>query len=319
MRSKKKSKWKVVGFSFLTIVILAVAAFGYEYYTLQPKNHFKSIPVVGSGNSGVTQNTTKQENAGEPIFNVLLMGSDARPGQKIGHSDTMLLVHVDLNQNKYNAISIPRDTRVHLDGYGYTKLTSVQYIIQATKGPKQGVEAAVTAVSELTGVPINYYAETSFEGLQSMVNTVGSIDMNIPYDVKINNQVINPGIHNFDGKMVLALTRERYSLPNGDFGRQRLQLEALKGIAKQALKPSNVSNLPALINSLSDFVIATNMSKSDMVSIGLASKNFNPDTQLTYHQLPAQGKTLYDDILKANNAEQVVDQQKLKEIISANF
>ena len=59
------------------------------------------------------------------------MGSDEQPGETIGHSDSMMLAHVDLSKNQINAISIPRDTRIYLDGYGYTKLTSAQYIMQS--------------------------------------------------------------------------------------------------------------------------------------------------------------------------------------------
>ncbi|MDQ0201889.1 LCP family protein [Neobacillus ginsengisoli] len=325
---KKKGKWKVIGYCFLGIIIVAVAAIGFEYHQLQPQNHFKTIPVVATGKAVTPgkpeqpeeqKQTQQQTNANAPGFNILIMGSDERPGETIGHSDTMMLVHVDLGKNLINAVSIPRDTRVHLDGYGYTKLTSVQYILQANKGPKQGIEQAVQAISELTGVPINYYVETNFEGLQSMVDAMGGITMNVPADEKINNQVINAGAHSFDGKMVLALARERHSLANGDYGRQQLQLEALKGIAKKALSPSNIPKLPSLINSVSKYMIGTNMSTSDMLSLGLTVKNFDPNKQLNYLQLQGVGESLYDDILKAKNDQIVIDPQQMKSIIAQYF
>lgn len=322
-RRKKKSKWKIIGLSILGLLILGAAGFGYEYYQLQPKNHFTSVPVVGSGKS----NKTEKVKIKDPKFNLLLIGSDERKGQNIGHSDSMMLVHVDLKKHQYNAISIPRDTRVHLDGYGYTKITSVQYIMQATKGPQKGVEAAVKAVSELTGVPINYYVETNYGGFQAMVDAVGGIEMNVPFEVKLThpwygenkNKIISSGTHSFDGKMVAEIVHERYSLKNGEFGRQKLQEEALKGIAKKALSPSNITKLPSLVKSVDKFVIATNMSTSDMLSLGLTAKDFNPDTQLTYNQIPGEGKRMYDDILKNTNYQLVIDQQKMNEIVSANF
>lgn len=316
---KKKSKWKVFGYSFLGIVIVAVAALGYEYYQLQPTNHFKSIPVVSSASGKPTGKTNQQSNPNDPAFNVLIMGSDARPGDTIGHSDTMLLVHVDLGKNQVNAVSIPRDTRVHLDGYGYTKLTSVQYILQADKGPKQGIEGAVNAISELTGVPINYYAETNFGGLQAMVDTLGGITMNVPETIKINSQVVNAGPHFVNGTMALAIARERHTAADGDYARQMAQLEVLKGIGKEALSPGNISKLPSLVNSVSKYMIATNMSTSDMVSLGLAVKNIDPSKQVHYQQIPGASKVMYDDILKANNDEIVIDPQKIKSIIAANF
>jgi LCP family protein required for cell wall assembly len=318
---KKKSKWKVIGYSFLGMIMVAVAALGIGYYLLQPKNHFKTIPVISTGKTtgNSTGKTNQQSKTNHSAFNILIMGSDARPGETIGHSDTMMLAHVDLDKNEINAISIPRDTRVHLDGYGNTKLTSVQYILQADKGPKQGIEGAVNAISELTGVPINYYIETNFEGLQSMIDTLGGITINVPADEKINNQVITAGPHFFDGKMVLALARERHSLANGDYGRQQVQLEALKGIAKAALNPSSIPKLPSLVNSVSKYMIGTNMSTSDMLSLGLAVKDIDPNKQLHYQQIDGMERTMYDDILKANNSEIVIDPQQMKTIIAQYF
>ncbi|MBI0579869.1 LCP family protein [Neobacillus cucumis] len=315
---KKRSKWKVFGYSLLGIIVVAIAAVGFTYYQLQPKNHFKNIPVVNA-NAGTTEQKTQPSNSTGTNFNLLIMGSDARPGQKIGHTDSMLLAHVDLDKNQINAVSIPRDTRVHLDGYGYTKLTSVQYILQANKGPKKGMEGAVKAISDFTGVPINYYVETNFDGLQSMIDTLGGINMYVPTDVKIGNKVITAGSHFLDGKTVLSLSRERHSLANGDYGRQQLQLEALKGIAKQALQPGNVAKMPSLVNSVSKYMVGTNMSTSDMVSLGLAMKDFDPNKQLKYKQLTGVGRTMYDDILKANNSEIIIDPKLLKSTIGKYF
>lgn len=313
---KKKSRWKVIGYSLLGIVIVAAAVVWYEYRQLQPDHHFKTVPVVSKGKQATGENTASKN---ADSFNLLIMGSDARPGQKIGHSDTMMLMHVDLQKTQINAISIPRDTRVHLDGYGYTKLTSVQYILQSKKGSKQGIEEAVSAISDFTGVPINYYVETNFEGLKSMIDVLGGIQMNVPTTEKIGSKVINPGSYFFNGDMVLALARERHSLANGDYGRQQMQLEALKGIAKEALSPANIPKMPSLVNSISQYMIATNMSTTDMVSLGLAVKDIDPNKQLNYEQLKGVGKTMYDDILQANNSQIVIDPEELKTTINKYF
>ncbi|MFL6560431.1 MAG: LCP family protein [Bacillus sp. (in: firmicutes)] len=327
MKKKNRRKWKIAGFSILGIILLIVAGLGYEYYKIQPTNHFTTVPVVSSGKTGDTTSTSESVEVKEPVFNLLLIGSDERKGQNVGHSDSMMLVHVDLTKHQYDAISIPRDTRVHLDGYGYTKLTSVQYIMQATKGAQKGVEAAVNAVAELTGTPINYYVETNYGGFQAMVDAVDGIEMNVPFDVKLTHpwygenkdKVITAGTHSFDGKMVAEVVHERYSLASGEYGRQKLQEEALKGIAKKALSPNNITNLPSLVKSIPDFVIATNMSTQDMLSLGLAAKDFDPNTQLEYHQIPGEGKRMYDDILKANNYQLVINQDKIKDLVAQNF
>jgi polyisoprenyl-teichoic acid--peptidoglycan teichoic acid transferase len=319
---KKSRKWKIFGFSILGVILVVAAGLGFAYYDLQPKNHFSNVPVVGGNKTKETTQPIK-----DPVFNLLLIGSDERKGQNAGHSDSMMLVHVDLKDNKFDAVSIPRDTRVHLDGYGYTKLTSVQYIMQATKGSKQGIEVAVKAVSEFTGVPINYYVETNYWGFQSMVDAVGGINMNVPFDVKLThpwykenrNKVITAGSHDFDGKMVTEVVHERYSLKNGEYGRQQLQEAALKGIAKKTLSTSNINKLPALVESIPNFIIASNMSNTDMLSLGMAVKDFDPNKQLEYHQLHGHGQKLYDDILKAKNDQIVIDQKQVNDLITAYF
>lgn len=315
---KVRNKRKIIGYSVLTLVILLAASIVYVYKQLQPENHFKTVPVASDASTNKVQNG---------VFNVLLMGSDERKGENIGHSDSMMIVHVDLNKHEYHAMSIPRDTRVYLDGYGYTKLTSVQYIKQATEGSDSGVKAAVKAIGDLTGIPINYYVETNYEGLQAMVDTVGNIDMNVPFDVKLTHpwypedkgKVINAGTHSVDGKMVTELVHERYSLKNGEYDRQRLQEEALVGMAKAALQPSNISKLPSVIQAVPNFVIASNMSTPDMLSLGLGIKNFDPSKQLHYYQINGEWKTMYDDILKANNDELIMDTAQMKQIVAQYF
>lgn len=322
-KGNKKKKLKILGYSLLSIIILLVAVGGLAYYQLQPANHFKNVPVVNAGNSSVGNPSGKLNNSS---INILLLGSDARKGEKISHTDSMMIIHADLKKHEYQALSIPRDTRVHVDGYGYTKLTSVQYIIQATQGTKKGVEAAVKAIGELTGIPINYYVETNYGGLQSMADAIGQVNVNVPFDVKLTapwykenkNKVITAGSHTMDGKMITELVHERHSLKNGDYGRQQLQEAALVGIAKSAVRPSNLTNLPSLTNSLSDFLLATNMSTSDMVSLGLAVKNLDVNS-IHYHQLHGVGKTMYNDILKANDSEIVLDPQEIKDITTKYF
>jgi polyisoprenyl-teichoic acid--peptidoglycan teichoic acid transferase len=317
----KKKRLRNLFISLIVVLVLASGIGVFAYNQLKPANHFKAVPTfnTNSPKSGSMANTIQPK---QGTMNILLLGSDEHKGKTVGHSDSIILMHIDFNTNKINAVSIPRDTRVHLDGYGYTKLTSVQYIKQATSGSKAGIQVAANSISELTGIPINYYVETNYEGLQSMVDSLGSINVNVPFDVKLTHPwykedhgvVIKKGQQNLNGKMVTELVHERYSLPHGDYDRQLLQEKVLVAIAKTGLKPSNITKLPSLIQHSSDFLIGTNMSNSDLLSFGLAMKNINPN-QITYYQLNGHSQTIYDDILKNNNSEIILDQTKLKNVM----
>ncbi|SFG55863.1 LCP family protein [Sporolactobacillus nakayamae] len=325
---KSRRRHRVLRYVLLTLAFLLVAgtAYGFfEYHKLKPANHFNNLQAVGS-----TKNNSKVKNYKEKagVFNVLLIGSDARKGNTASHTDSMVLIHADLNNHTYNMLSIPRDTRVYMQGYGHTKLTSVQYISQVKHGTKKGIVDAVTAVSNLTGVPIHYYAETNYWGLQYMVDALGGIEMNLPFKVTLTHawysrnqgKTFAPGVQKLSGEMVTELCHERYSLPGTDYGRQQLQQAALIGIAKKVMQPSNVTRLPALSRSLSKFLIATNMSTEDMVSVGLGVKgDFHPEEQIKYRQVKGRGVKMYDDLLKANNSQIILDQTELQATIKKYF
>ncbi len=116
---------------------------------------------------------------------------------------------------------------------------------QVNHGLQQGTVDAVKAISQLTGVPINYYAETNYDGIQNMVNAVGGITMNLPFPVTINHawypqdngKSFTAGPHFVNGQMAFELTHTRDGLPGTDYGRQRLQEAALVGIAKESHEP----------------------------------------------------------------------------------
>ncbi|MCL6593416.1 MAG: LCP family protein, partial [Alicyclobacillus sp.] len=260
-------------------------------------------------------------------FNVVLIGSDQRPEDKAGHSDSILLVHVDLEHQQFNVLSVPRDMRVYMPGHGYTKLTSVQYIAQLEKGTVPGIEEAVAAVAQATGIPINYYAETNYSGFREIVDAVGGIQLNVPFDVRLTHpwypedrgMVIRKGPHLLNGKLATELVHERYSLPDGDFSRQQLQEQALQAIARQLLKPGSLVRLPNFVQALPKFLIATNLAPADVFSLALAAYGTDLNHDLHYYQVDGQFQTMYDDILQQSNDQFVPDSSQLQQVASAYF
>ncbi|MED1203553.1 LCP family protein [Heyndrickxia acidicola] len=325
MRKTKKRR-KFLRYSLVIFVLFILGAAGVvasEFHRLNPLNHFNHLKVIGTTSTAISG---YKEKSG--VFNVLLIGSDARKTDPAGHTDSILLVHADLNNHRYDVMSLPRDSRVYMPGIGYTKLTSVQYISQIQHGSKQGVVDAINSISNLTGVPINYYAETNYWGFQDMVNAIGGIEMDVPFNVtlthpwykKNKNKVITAGTQSLDGEMVTEIVHERDSVPGTDFGRQELQERALIGIAKKIMQPANITKLPALSRSASSFLVATNMTTDDFVSIGLGVKSdFHPQQQIKYHQLKGKSMVMYDDVLKRDNDEVVLDPVKLKEVVQKYF
>jgi|GEM_PF-1425969 len=337
---KRGRGWLYTGVT-LGLVVLAGGGFSYyEYQRLQPQNFFQHVPVIAAANalnstadggSGTSNSATPNNTAsGAPTgikstvpgtFNVLLMGTDTRKGQKLGHSDSMMLIHVDMNTHKYSALSIPRDTRVLFPPYGYTKLTTVQYMDEAKYGTQAGVIDTVKYIANLTGIPINYYAETDYWGLQDIVDAVGGINMDLPFNVTLTHpwypqdggMTFTKGVHFVNGRLTTEIVHERYSVPGIDYGRQQLQEEALLGIAKELEKPQNYSEIPGVIKALPNYLVATNMTTSDMMSFLLGVRgDFHPDSQIQYHQIRGKGEVIYNDVLKARDDEVVLQPGQLQ-------
>src|SRR5579884_1045193 len=104
---------------------------------------------------------------------ILVIGSDARPGQDVRHSngDSIHLVGVDPGTGAGTIVGFPRDSWVAIPGHGTGKINSSL----ALGGP----ELMAQTVRQLTGLPVDYYFLTGFDGFQKIVDQVGGVDVNV--------------------------------------------------------------------------------------------------------------------------------------------
>ncbi len=177
---------------------------------------------------------------GEPI-NFLILGSDTR-GEEQARSDTIIILRVEPSKKKVAMVSIPRDTRVDIPGYGMNKINSAN----ALGGPK----LTIKTVSEFADLPIHHYILTDFKGFKKMVDALGGVDMVVeePMADKMSGAFFTTGPHHFNGEQALAYVRARYTDKRGDFGRMDRQQKLLKAIFKQALQLRKALKIPKLIN-----------------------------------------------------------------------
>jgi LCP family protein required for cell wall assembly len=154
----------------------------------------------------------------EPIF-ILLLGSDARPGEDIQgqRADSIHLLAINPARKKATIVGFPRDSYVPIPGFGSNKINAA--MVQG------GPELMVETVESLTGVTIDYWALTWFEGFTKMIDDIGGLSMNVPFDVfdSFARAEITAGQQRLDGRTALAFARARHALPMGDFGRSENQ------------------------------------------------------------------------------------------------
>ena len=146
---------------------------------------------------------------------VLVVGSDARPGQDMRRTngDSIHLLAVDPRTGAGTVLGFPRDSWVEVPGKGTRKINSAL----ALGGPQLMAET----VRRLTGLPVHYYVVTGFEGFQRIVDELGGVHVNVDRRMRDKNSgaMFDPGWHHMDGYEALAYSRNRYDVPDGDFGR----------------------------------------------------------------------------------------------------
>jgi LCP family protein required for cell wall assembly len=181
---------------------------------------------------------------------ILLLGTDKHPDNQGEYvrSDSMMLVHVDPELNYLSFLSLPRDLRVEVPGYGTQKLNWAY--------SKGGAELAVQTVEALTSVDIKEYVEVDFQAFQDITEELGGvyIDVDCRYfnpDPQYELIDIYPGYQTLAGEDALDYVRYRLD-SNMDFGRMHRQQRFITALREQALGWDLAFKAPALIRAFFD-------------------------------------------------------------------
>lgn len=252
-KRKKKSKRKWIALIFL-VLLAAVAiylAIAYQSFRSTLDNiHDKEI-----------KSDSREEDLAfhdqEP-FSILLMGVDARPGDK-GRSDTMILMTVNPETMSTKMVSIPRDTYTEM--VGLDRKDKINHAF-AFGGPKM----AMDSVSKLFDIPVDYYVQINMDGFREMVDAVGGVDVVSPLDFDLEGYHFDKGPLHLTGEEALKYVRMRKEDPRGDWGRQDRQRQVVEAIMKKGASVQSLVNYQKIFNSIENNV-RTNMSFDEMVSI----------------------------------------------------
>jgi polyisoprenyl-teichoic acid--peptidoglycan teichoic acid transferase len=206
---------------------------------------------------------------------VLALGSDARPGVCMPVerclADSIHLITVNRREGAATILGFPRDSYVNIPGFGQGKINEALF--------DGGPQLVVETVEDLTGIPIDYYLLTSFEGLSLMVDDIGGLEVDVPYPMsdESSGAVFDAGPQVMDGREVLAFSRNRKDTPNGDFSRSENQGLVFLGALEQLRREFGKSS-PALFSWLISGVqnMRMDLSLPDLFELGLTAVTVDP-------------------------------------------
>lgn len=242
--SRRRTRRILIGVAVALLVIVLGVAVTIYAITESLGNNVARVP-------GVFQGLPADRPAGTGATTFLLVGTDTRSsdpttgsdapaGVNAGsqRSDVIMLAQVGANKTQASVVSIPRDSWVDIPGHGKNKINAAY----AFGGPSLLVET----VERLSGVRVDHFAVIDFAGFQSMVDSVGGIDVRVAQTTSNNGVVFHQGLNHLDGAAALSYVRQRYDLPRGDLDRAQRQQNALKALLGKAVENGSLSSLGSL-------------------------------------------------------------------------
>ena len=268
---KRKKRQKIKRIMILILVIvLAFPTIGAISFIKKVADAYD--PTIASG---VFDNIAHINKKG--ITNILLLGSDAREGEKESRTDTMMIFTIDTVHNSLKLTSLARDAYVNVPGHGNTKLTHAYYF--------GGVELLTKTIEENFGIDIHNYALVNFESFMYIIDAVGGVTVDVKEsDIKELNKFIHetyrwykdhsepiqlveePGVQRLNGYQALSFARIRKH--DSAFERDRRQREVVQAMFKEVKKVSKLQ-YPKLLNAVLPY-LKTNMKTTQIVSLAMS-------------------------------------------------
>ena len=292
-RPVKKSRAPKI---ILAIVIIAliggIVGLGVYIYKEQQKQminqdlHSMSREVMQAIDNELTGMTTFDQ-----PFTVLLLGTDERvwdPNGDGARTDTIVLCRVDPTQNIISMVSIPRDTKVEIPGVGTTKINAAY----SYGGPS----GTIAAVKELCGVEIDHYAQINFDGLMSLIDAIGGIDVYVDEtidDPDAGDIVIPEGQQHLDGAQALVFSRSR-AYADGDFTRVSNQRKVIEAIVHKGLE-APASELYGIIEASTEFLTTDSAMDVDFIYSLADQIRHNNDYPVTLYSATIPASTAMID------------------------
>ena len=194
-----------------------------------------------------------------------------------GRSDTTMLLRLDPDRNAIAVMSIPRDLKVEIPGYGTGKFNEAY----AYGGPKLTLQT----VKQLTGLPINHVVNVDFLGFVRAVYAIGCVyvdvdrryfhsNVGVPASEQYAEINVQPGYQLLCGKKALQYVRYRHT--DTDLVRSARQQDFISAARQRISVQDLVFDQSGLIDIFTKYTTSDINDKETMLQVlklFLASRN----------------------------------------------
>lgn len=241
------------------------------------------------------ENQAEELMENKKVFNILLIGCDAREEGGRGRSDSIILISINKESEQLIATSIMRDIYVEIPGHGNNRINAAYAY--------GGADLLVETVEKNFKIQIDRYASVDFFVFMDIVDQMGGVDLEISdEEFLVANAYINElnvlldepygtdwlpggGPHHLNGKQALGYSRIRY-VGDADFERTKRQRTVLEQIFNK-VKDYNLIELNSLLNIILP-EITTDLTEGEAITLAL-SMNAYKKYDLKQYRLPYDG------------------------------
>lgn len=274
--------WKLPLLLIFTLVFLSSGWFTYKVASATGKVFADNTT---SGSPLLKGKKLKDDQFGRITILLIGIGGEGHDGPNL--ADTVQVASIDPKSKQVAMLSLPRDLYVSVPPSAQSdvqkvKLNEVHAIGEDTGNPGGGPALLKEKVSEVLGVPIQYFIRADFAGFTQVVDSVGGINVNVserlydPFYPKGRGYEvldIKPGQQQMNGELALKYARSRET--TSDFDRSRRQQETIVGVRDKALSLQYLSN-PGKTSQLIEIVgdhIRTDLSLQESQRLGQIVKD----------------------------------------------
>ena len=174
LRRAGKLAYRILVVLSAIIVVLYCA---YRLASKKPTQAPEPTPEAPAGSLSPDQSEAPGRQRREGTYTFLLAASD----QSSGNADTIIVASYDTEAQKVGMVSVPRDTLLESG-----KINAAYH-----KGP----ENLRDTVSDLLGVPIDYYVAVDVDGFVALVDELGGIEFDVPVRMSFDDPTQDLHIH----------------------------------------------------------------------------------------------------------------------------
>jgi len=273
----------------------------------QPEEKPKTLTVGKQYSGKLVEEGTK---------NVLIIGED----KLIKLNDTIGIASIDKKNKTVKFIMIPRDTYIEYNDEILSKLetfnldkepgvlkinyahhigSKIEYSGKFKSGPSSFL---AEVIEEKFGVEIDDYIKINPNGFIELVDYLGGLDMNVPYDMDYEDPSqdlyihIKKGMQHLDGEDAEGFVRFRQGYKEdgtffeiGDTKRKENQLNFMKALIKQKGTIKNAGKIPGMFSLLGKN-IQHSIGLGDVLQtyIGMAKDIISDEYEITTENLSSE-------------------------------